>query len=107
MSFYFIHRTYRRTGKNLSRSSGQKDALERPALTLYDRNLALIQDRLVQFGPRKNLSGKIGISDGQLSKLLNGSIMEYCRILDALGLEIVSEDYLKALKTIIQKEIRP
>ena len=74
---------------------------------LYQKNLELIEDRLVQYGPRKNLAREVGVSDGQLSKLLNGSLREYCRIMEALGLEIVSEEYLKALKTVLQKEIRP
>ncbi|MEC4683386.1 MAG: hypothetical protein VST70_06890 [Nitrospirota bacterium] len=76
-------------------------------MSLYERNLALFEDRLVQAGPRKNLAREVGVSDGQLSKLLNGQLREYCRILEALGLEIVTEDYLKALKTVLQKEIRP
>ncbi len=75
--------------------------------TLYSRNLSLIEDRLTQTGPRKNLAHEVGVSDGQLSKLLNGSLREYCRILASLGIECVSEDYLKALKTIAKEEIRP
>lgn len=76
-------------------------------MSLYERNMSIVEDRLVLYGPRKNLAAQVGISDGQLSKLLNGSLREYCRILDALGLEIVQEDYVKALKIILQKEIRP
>ncbi|AFS52937.1 hypothetical protein [Leptospirillum ferriphilum] len=75
--------------------------------SLYNRNLSLIEDRLTQAGPRKNLAKEVGVSDGQLSKLLNGSLREYCRILAALGIECVTEDYLKSLKTVLQEELRP
>ena len=74
---------------------------------LYQKNLELIEDRLVQYGPRKNLAREVGVSDGQLSKLLNGQLREYARILAALDLELVPKDYLKALKTVLQEEIRP
>ncbi len=74
---------------------------------LYQKNLELIEDRLVQYGPRKNLAHEVGVSDSQLSKLLNGQLREYARILSALDLELVPKEYLKALKTIVQKEIRP
>ena len=76
-------------------------------MTLYERNLSLFEDRLTQHGPRKNLAGEVGISDGQLSKLVSGSLREYCKILEALGLEVVTEDYLRALKTVAKEEIRP
>lgn len=74
---------------------------------LYHKNLELIEDRLTQFGPRKNLALEVGVSDGQLSKLLNGQLREYSRILAALGLEIMPVEYVKALKTIAKEEIRP
>ena len=74
---------------------------------LYQKNLELIEDRLVQYGPRKNLAREVGVSDGQLSKLLNGQLREVARVLAALDLELVPKDYLKALKTVLQKEIRP
>ena len=74
---------------------------------LYERNLAVIEDRLTQAGPRKNLAHAVGVSDSQLSKLLNGSLREYCRILEALDLEVVSQDFLRALKTVAKEEIRP
>jgi lambda repressor-like predicted transcriptional regulator len=74
---------------------------------LYQKNLELIEDRLVQYGPRKNLAREVGVSDSQLSKLLNGDLRQYARILAALKLEIAPQEYLKALKTIVQKEIRP
>lgn len=76
-------------------------------MTLYERNLDRIEERLTQAGSRKNLAHEVGISDSQLSKLLNGSLREYCRILEALDLEIVGVDYLKSLKTILKEEVRP
>lgn len=75
--------------------------------TLYRKNLELIEDRLTQYGPRKNLALEVGVSDGQLSKLLNGQLREYSRILAALSLEIIPAEYVKALKTIAKEEIRP
>ena len=74
---------------------------------LYQKNLEIIEDRLTQYGPRKNLAFEVGVSDSQLSKLLNGSLREYSRILSALGLEIIPQEYLKAIKTIAKEEIRP
>ena len=74
---------------------------------LYKKNLALIEDRLTQYGPRKNLALEVGISDGQLSKLLNGQLREYSRILAALGLELSSAEYLQSLKILIKQEMRP
>lgn len=74
---------------------------------LYKKNLALIEDRLTQYGPRKNLALEVGVSDGQLSKLLNGQLREYSRILAALGLELSSTEYLQSLKILIKQEMRP
>ena len=74
---------------------------------LYKKNLDLIEDRLTQYGPRKNLALEVGISDGQLSKLLNGQLREYSRILAALGLELSSAEYLQSLKILIKQEMRP
>ena len=75
--------------------------------SLYQKNLELLEDRLTQYGARKNLAREVGISESQLSKLLNGFLRVYCQILAALKLEVVPQEYLKALKTVAKEELRP
>ncbi len=74
---------------------------------LYDHNISVIETCLAQAGPRKAVAHTVGISDSQLSKMLNGSLRSFCLILEVLDLEVVPRDYFKAIKTVAKDGIRP
>lgn len=74
---------------------------------LYQKNLELVENRLVQYGPRKNLAMEMGISESQLSKMLNGMLRTNIKLISLLGIEMIVSDDLKALKTVLKSELRP
>lgn len=65
-----------------------------------------IQNALVVAGKRAALADQVGVSEGQLSKLLNGELTAFCRILEALGLEVYQTKYVESLH-ILYDEHRP
>lgn len=64
-----------------------------------------IVNALVVAGKRAALAERVKISDGQLSKLLNGELDTYCRILEALGLEVVRTRYLESIEQIAAEHL--
>lgn len=76
-------------------------------LDLYRANLDVIERALLESGPRKVLALEAGIDESQLSKLLGGSLNQFCKILSLLHLEIVEEDYIKSLRVIVRRELKP
>ncbi len=74
---------------------------------LYQKNLELVENRLVQYGPRKNLAKEMGISESQLSKMVNGMVRSNIKLFSLLGIEMIVSDDLKALKTVLKSELRP
>lgn len=54
---------------------------------------------------RAALADEIGISEGQLSKLLNGELRRLCQILEALGIEVVPTDYLTSIERVLKERL--
>jgi hypothetical protein len=71
------------------------------ASAIHDR----IQDRLAQAGPRKNLALDLGVTDGQLSKLINGELLRVSQLLAALGLSVHEDDYVGHLRALLREEM--
>ena len=67
-------------------------------------NAARIEDALVGV-KRAALAEDIGVSEGQLSKLLNGELKRFARICGRLGLAVVPEDYLRALERVLKERL--
>lgn len=64
-----------------------------------------IQAALANAGKRAALATELGISEGQLSKMLNGEVRRFCALLALLDLEIHPTGYVDALRTIVREEI--
>lgn len=70
-----------------------------------ERSLERIRAALASGEKRTALANEVGISEGQLSKLLNGEIMRFCQIAAALGLEIVPSDYISAMERVLKERL--
>lgn len=81
-----------RTGKK-EKGDSSKASLER------------IQAELASAGKRVAIAHELGISEGQLSKLLSGELRRFCLLLETLGLEVTRTEYVEALRHIIREEI--
>lgn len=64
-----------------------------------------IANALAVAGKRAVLAEQVGVSEGQISKLLNGELATYCRILEALGLEVVRTRYLESIEQIAAEHL--
>lgn len=64
-----------------------------------------IANALAVAGKRAALAEQVGVSEGQISKLLNGELATYCRILEALGLEVVRTRYLESIEQIAAEHL--
>ena len=73
---------------------------------LYAANRKAIEDALSTAGKRSALATDIGVSEGQLSKLLNGEIHKFCQILDRLNLAIHPNDYMNAVERVLQEKLK-
>lgn len=74
--------------------------------TIYEHNRKTIEDALSTAGKRAALAATIGISEGQLSKILNGEMHRFCQILGQLGLTIHHNDYLIAVERVLQEKLK-
>lgn len=73
---------------------------------LYERNRKTIEDALSTAGKRAALAATIGVSEGQLSKLLGGEIHRFCQILEQLNLAIHHSDYMHSLERVLQEKLK-
>lgn len=64
-----------------------------------------IANALAVAGKRAVLAEQVGVSEGQISKLLNGELATYCRILEALGLEVVRTRYIESIEQIAAEHL--
>ena len=72
---------------------------------ITDRSLDRIRAALAQGEKRTALANEVGISDGQLSKLLSGDLRRFCQIAALLGLEVVPTDYLAAIERVLKERL--
>ena len=70
-----------------------------------DRSMDRIRAALASGEKRAALADEIGISEGQLSKLLNGELRRLCQILEALGIEVVPTDYLTSIERVLKERL--
>lgn len=70
-----------------------------------ERSLDRLRAALAQGGKRTALADEIGISEGQLSKLLSGDLRRFCQIAGALGLEVYPADYVRSLERILKERL--
>lgn len=54
-------------------------------------------------GLQKQLASELGMSDGDLSKLLNDQLPKIGRLLDVLGLEIVRKGHVAELRSVLKE----
>lgn len=69
------------------------------------KSLERIRDALAVSGKRAALADEIGVSEGQLSKMLSGELAKFCHLLDLLGLETQKKDYVRALETVLKERL--
>jgi hypothetical protein len=70
-----------------------------------ERSLARIKAALAQGDKRAALADEVGVSDGQLSKLLGGDLRRLCQITQALGLEIFPTEYVDSLQRVLKEKL--
>jgi hypothetical protein len=75
-------------------------------MNLYEHNRKTIEDALSTAPKRAALASSVGVSEGQLSKLLNGEIHRFCQILEQLGLQINHGDYMLSLERVLQEKLK-
>lgn len=69
------------------------------------KNQRAIEDALASAGKRAALAAQVGISEGQLSKMVNGELHRFFQILSALGLEIYPAGHVEALERVLKAKL--
>jgi hypothetical protein len=69
------------------------------------KNLEVIQNALASAGKRSALAREVGVSEGQLSKMLCGELARFCDILSALDLEIYPAEHVAALERLLKYKL--
>lgn len=69
------------------------------------KNQQAIEDALASAGKRAALAAQAGVSEGQLSKMLNGELRRFCQILAILGLEIYPAGHVDALEKVLKAKL--
>lgn len=69
------------------------------------KSLERFRSALAAGEKRAAIAADIGVSEGQLSKLLSGDIRRFCQIAACLGLEVVKTDYVDALERILRERL--
>ena len=65
----------------------------------------VIESALLSAGKRAALASELGISEGQLSKMLNGNINQWCKIMSALDLEVHPSSYVSSIERILKEKL--
>ena len=68
-------------------------------------NCQKIQAAIDRYGKRSTLAEELGTSAGNLSKILNGDIETFCRLLTLVGLEVHPAEYVRSLETILREKL--
>ena len=69
------------------------------------RSMDRLRAALAAGQKRAAIADDIGISEGQLSKLLNGDLRRFCQISATLGLEVYPTDYVASLERILKERL--
>lgn len=70
-----------------------------------DRSLERIQAALASGHKRMAMANEVGVSEGQLSKLINGDLKRFCQIAASLGLEVIATDYLHSIERVLKERL--
>ena len=62
-----------------------------------------IRDSVRRYGLQKQLASKLGMSDSNLSKLLDGQLPVFLRLLDELGLEVSDPMEVEYLRRVLKR----
>ena len=68
-------------------------------------SLDRVQSAIANAGKRAALAESLGVSEGQLSKIVSGELRRFCTLVELLGLEIYPADYVDALRKIVKEEL--
>ena len=69
------------------------------------RSLERIRAALAAGEKRAAIAAEVGVSEGQLSKLLNGDLRRFCQTLECLGLEVYPSEYIGALERVLKERL--
>jgi hypothetical protein len=72
---------------------------------IASKSLERIQGALANGGKRLAIANEVGISEGQLSKLISGDLRRFCQIAAVLGLEVISTDYVRSVERILKERL--
>ena len=64
-----------------------------------------IRSALASGAKRAAIAHEIVISEGQLSKLINGDLKRFCQIAASLGLEVIATDYLHSIERVLKERL--
>jgi transcriptional regulator with XRE-family HTH domain len=70
-----------------------------------EASLERLRSALAAGHKRAALAEQVGVSEGQLSKLLNGELRRFCQIAGHLGLAVYSTDYVEALERALKEKL--
>lgn len=62
-----------------------------------------IRQAVRAYGLQKQLAAELGMSDADLSKFLDSQLPRFVRLLDALGLEVVSSKHVAELRSVLKE----
>lgn len=71
-----------------------------------EKSLERITGALTNAGKRSALATELGVSEGQLSKMLGGEIRRFCALTEILGLTIIPADYVTSMERVLQEKLR-
>jgi hypothetical protein len=66
---------------------------------------ALVLDALLRAGKRYTVAEKVGVSEGELSKIVNGELEACLRLLAVLDLEVRPKGYVQALERLLKEKL--
>ena len=69
----------------------------------FSRSETRIRDSVRRYGLQKQLASKLGMSDSNLSKLLDGQLPVFLRLLDELGLEVSDPMEVEYLRRVLKR----
>ena len=74
-------------------------------LNIEEENKARIENALATAGKRVALVNEINVSEGQLSKMINGEVGRFCHLLGVMNLEIWPVGYVEGLERVLREKL--
>lgn len=57
------------------------------------------------YGLQKQLAHQLGVSDTELSRMLNEQVPKLCVLIEALGMELVDSEYLASIRKVLKETL--